>query len=153
MLLRFSLEWDIYYVWTVRCFRLSCSPFFFKKVLRPVITCLREQQLQCALYVDDWLLICTRAQCADHNDVLVHTLLDLGIHINWGKGNLVPTTCKEFVGFIGSSEGVNGVPWICSTQKGMLIIIDENDQNCNVTQSVPDIWHGSLACLYHVPKQ
>ena len=47
----------VYYRWAVLPFGLNCSPYFFNKVLRPVIEHLRSLGLRVTVFVDDFLLM------------------------------------------------------------------------------------------------
>ena len=47
---QFHRRW---YVWKVLPFGLSCSPYYFHKVLRPVVRYLRGQGIRLVFYVDD----------------------------------------------------------------------------------------------------
>ena len=68
-----------YYRWTVCPFGLSCSPYYFYKVLRPVITYLRVLGIRVSVFVDDVLLADVAASITDSTDCLLHTLSDLGL--------------------------------------------------------------------------
>ena len=107
-----------YYVYNTLVFGLSCAPFFFHKLLRPVVGFLRDvYNLRVCLYVDDWLLMAQDCLIKDHTDTLVHTLQDLGLYINFVKSDLCPSNQKEYIGFVINSEGPNGCPWIVIPRK------------------------------------
>ena len=61
----------LYYRWKVLPFGLCCSPYYFSKVVRPVITYLRSIGLRVAVYVDDFLLAAEESCSADHIDQLI----------------------------------------------------------------------------------
>ena len=82
-----------FYVWNSLPFGLSCSPYYFCKVVRSVVTYLRKQALRIVVYVDDFLLLAKPSVIADHTDTLVHTLQDLGFVINLDKSNLQFGNC------------------------------------------------------------
>ena len=65
-----------YYRWRSLPFGMSCSPYFFAKVLRPVVAYLRSIGLRVTLYVDDFLLAACTQHITDQADQLVHTLED-----------------------------------------------------------------------------
>ena len=105
-----------FYVWCVLPFGLSCSPYFFYKCLRPVVTFLRSQGIRIILYVDDCLIIAQRASITDHGDFVLQTFEDLGFVINYDKSILTPVTCIEFIGYVIDSLGPDGKPWVSITQ-------------------------------------
>ena len=84
---------------TVTPFGLSVSPYYFNKILRPVIAYLRDLGVRLSVYVDDFCLASSSAGIADHSDLLVHTLTDLGFHINYGKSLLKPSTRLDYIGY------------------------------------------------------
>ena len=101
-----------YYVWQALPFGLKSSPYHFNKFLRPVVQYLREIGLRIVFYVDDAILLMKHAVVADHKDLLLHTLEDLGIAVNFEKSSLNPSYTKEYLGFIIDSSGDKGYPII-----------------------------------------
>lgn len=102
----------VYYVWCVLPQGLACSPYYFYKVLRPVVQYLREQGLRLTLWVDDFLLMCARSVATDHKDLLIHTLRDLGWTINFEKSDFNDNTVCSYIGYHINSQGPDGVPWL-----------------------------------------
>ena len=100
----------VYYRWTVLPFGLNCSPYFFNKVLRPVIEHLRSLGLRVTVFVDDFLLTSKALHSVVDKDILLSTLSRLGIQINKEKSSLTPQHKKTYIGFIVSTEG--GAPII-----------------------------------------
>ena len=94
-----------FYSFTVLCFGLCLSPYFFYKCLRPVVAYLRSLDIRLALYVDDFLICADKAHITDHTDTVLHTLQDLGLHVNSEKSSLEPSQNIEFLGFIVSTHG------------------------------------------------
>ena len=84
---------------------LACSPYFFYKVLRPVVQYLRENGLRLVLYVDDALLLGSSECIQAHKELMIDTLQSLGWRINWGKSVLVPSTCISYLGYIIDTAG------------------------------------------------
>ena len=79
-----GFQWNnCYFVWNVLPFGLCCSPYYFSKILRPVIIHLREQGLRVNVYVDDFLLLSQQNCITDHTDQLLHVLTDLGCRHCW----------------------------------------------------------------------
>lgn len=96
-----------YFVWCVLVFGLCCSPYYFNKVLRPIISYLREVGLRVTVFVDDFLLAASVAEISDFSDQLVHTLQDLGFVINFEKSCLVPSQSIDYIGYnISSARGI-----------------------------------------------
>ena len=95
----------VYYRWTVLHFGLNCSPYFFNKVLRPVIEHLRSLGLRVTVFVDDFLLMSKASHSAVDKDILLSMLSRLGIQINMEKSSLTPQHKKTYIGFIVSTEG------------------------------------------------
>ena len=95
-----GFRWGItYYRWKVLPFGLSCSPYFFAKVLRPVLEYLRSIDLRVTVYVDDFLLCAPDAQIVDATDQLLHTIQDLGFRVNFDKSQLTPSSRIDYIGF------------------------------------------------------
>lgn len=88
-----------FYVWRVLPFGLSCSPYYFCKTLRPVISFLRTKGLKVSAYVDDFILLAQQELIQQQTDLMVSTLEKLGWVINMDKSSLVPEMSKEYIGF------------------------------------------------------
>ncbi len=100
-----------YYEWCCLPFGLSCSPYFFNKILRPVVQFLRENGLRNALFVDDFCLMAQPSCMTDHKEFALTTLDDLGWLVNLEKSVLIPKDNCIFVGFRVYSTGPQG-PYI-----------------------------------------
>lgn len=110
-----AIRWrGVVYFWCCLPQGLSCSPYFFHKVLRPVVQYLRENGLRVSLYVDDFISLAARSCATDHIDFLIHTLQDLGWRINFDKSDLSHTCTCTHLGFDIDSTGE---PWIRVTRK------------------------------------
>ena len=108
-----GFKWrSVWYVWQVLPFGLGCSPWYFYKVLRPVVQFLREQHLRVVLYVDDLILMSTDSQITDHKDFVLQTFDELGLVINTEKSDLEPSTTKDYIGYTVTSKGPDGNPWL-----------------------------------------
>ena len=87
-----SFEFEgTFYSFRVLCFGFCLSPYFFYKCLRPLVAYLRSLDIRLVLYVDDFLICAERARIRDHTDFVIHTLEDLGLHVNLEKSVLTPT--------------------------------------------------------------
>ena len=100
------------YVWQVLQFGLSCSGYFFNKVVRVVVQYLRLWDCKFTFFVDDGLLTADVDKITDHADLVKGTLCDLGFHINYEKSNLTPCTRIEWIGYIIDMLVENNVPWL-----------------------------------------
>ena len=108
-----------YYTWTLLPFGHNCSPFFFPKVLRPVVAYLRSLCLSLMLYVDDFVLLVHRDAIFDHIQVLLSTLENLGWKVIFEKPSLEPTLVKEYIGYLIDNTGekpVIKIPRKCITK-------------------------------------
>lgn len=91
---------DNYYTWAVLPFGLNASPYFFYKVLRPVISYLRQQGLRVSLYVDDFILFSKSTEVQKHKKLFLDTLDALGWRINWEKSMLIPKQEANYIGYV-----------------------------------------------------
>lgn len=67
-----------YYTWSVLPFGHNRSPFYFTKILRPVVTFLRILGIRIVLYIDDFILFATKDAIQSHKSVLLSTQEQLG---------------------------------------------------------------------------
>ena len=51
-------------------FRLSSAPYVFTKLLRPILTFLRDKGVRCLMYLDDMLILGRTAEELNHNFTL-----------------------------------------------------------------------------------
>ena len=105
-----------YYVWKALPFGLSCSPYYFAKILRPVIQHLREGGLRVMTFVDDFLLCAGSDDIIIHRDSLIQTLRNLGWQINIEKSSLDPQKEIQYLGYVVQSVGPEG-PFIQVTNE------------------------------------
>ena len=101
-----------YYQWTVLPFGLNCSPYFVNKVLRPVVGYLRSLGIRLVLYVDDIILMSEPGTIIAHRDCLLQLMSRLGWFINYEKSSLVPSTVKEFIGYVLETDNEDSCVWI-----------------------------------------
>jgi hypothetical protein len=88
-----------YFRWRVLPFGLSCSPYYFGKILRPVVIYLREQRVKLCAYVDDFLVAAPKVRIEHDKDLLIDTLVGLGWYINYEKSSLLPEQDKNYIGY------------------------------------------------------
>lgn len=94
-----------YYTWSVLPFGHNCSPFYFTKILRPVVTFLRTLGIRIVLYVDDFILFATKDAIQSHKSILLSTLEQLGWVVNFEKSSLEPSVKKDFIGYTIDTSG------------------------------------------------
>lgn len=114
--LGFSFK-GLWYRWRVLPFGLSLSPYYFYKFFRCVITYLRSNSVKCSCFVDDIVLAAESSRITDHTDLLIDTLTDLGVTINYEKSTLVHSTSLEYIGYIISTENDRKSPGISVPKK------------------------------------
>ena len=95
---------NVYYRWKVLPFGLCCSPYYFCKIVRPVIAYLRSIGLRVTVYVDDFLLAVEQSCATDHVDQFLNTLAELGFTVNFDKSKLVPANRISYIGYTISSD-------------------------------------------------
>ena len=85
MFLRFVVD-QVPYQFTCLPFSLSCAPWAFTKVLKPVAAFLRGLGVRLIVYIDDMLVIGkSPAETRDHVEALIVLLEGLGFIINRGS--------------------------------------------------------------------
>jgi len=100
--------------WKRKCFQFTCLPFglssapyIFTKLLKPVLTCLREQGIRCLMYIDDMLILGKTQEELTHNFQICKSLLiSLGFMVNEEKSVAGPLQELEFLGFLISSKSM-----------------------------------------------
>ena len=97
--------------WVVLPFEVKCASFYFNKIIQPVVKFLRENNLCCSLFVDDFLLMVKKRFATDHKDFMLHALQDLGWSVNWEESKLELGTSCSFIGYNVHSVGSQGL-WI-----------------------------------------
>ena len=77
------------------------APFFFTKLLKPVVSFLRLRGIRLIVYLDDILIMASSAEKATRDlQVVLWILAHLGFIINLKKCLTTPTQMIEFLGFI-----------------------------------------------------
>ena len=79
-----KFRWNgVLYHWVCLPFGLSCAPFVFTKVLKPIFTWFRAQNIRCGYYIDDSLnMNQERAVCQRNCNVMIDSLTSLGFTMN-----------------------------------------------------------------------
>ena len=106
----FGFKWrNKYFCWNVLNFGCSIAPYLFAKILRPVVSYLRNCGIRCILYVDDFLLLGPKETLPLDIELVVDTLMDLGFKINYEKSCLIPSDTIEYLGLTIENRD-DGVP-------------------------------------------
>ena len=96
--LRFVVNKKVYQ-FTCLPFGLATSPREFTKLLRPVVSLLRQQGVKLHVYLDDWLIRAdTPEQAQLHAQTTIKVLQFLGWIINFEKSYLTPSQDFQFIG-------------------------------------------------------
>ncbi|KAJ8917626.1 hypothetical protein NQ315_000109 [Exocentrus adspersus] len=94
-----------YYEFTCVAFGLASAPFMFTKLMKPIVRCLRDRDVLCVNYLDDFLILGqTKEICESHLRIATTLLTSLGFLINTEKSILSPNTRCKFLGFIFDSN-------------------------------------------------
>ena len=81
-----GIEWDgEFYEWQVLPFGVQCAPYYFYKVVHPMIIFLCKNGIRIAPFVDDFMLMAQQLCMMDHKDFLLDTLHQCGWLINHDK--------------------------------------------------------------------
>lgn len=100
--LRFHFK-NTLYEFTCLPFGLASAPYVFTKLMKPVVSLLRENHLS-VIYLDDMLLFGdSYNNCLENIKATKLALNKLGFKINYNKSQLSPTTSCKFLGFIFNS--------------------------------------------------
>ncbi|KZS07400.1 Uncharacterized protein APZ42_028944 [Daphnia magna] len=98
--LRFIWDGDTF-EFTCLPFGLSCAPWAFTKILRPVVAFLRSTGIRLVVYLDDFLIAHSSKLRAKQEVQVVMALLEsLGFAISTEKSTTEPTQTLEFIGLI-----------------------------------------------------
>lgn len=91
---------DQLYEYNCLPFGLSCAPRLFTKLIRPVISHLRNQSNRSVVFLDDFLLLGdTKQTCKKNILETIKLVTNLGLMINYEKSVLQPQNKIEFLGF------------------------------------------------------
>ena len=102
--LRFSFR-GILYEFQVLPFGLATAPFIFTKIMKPVVSYLREKNFLSIVYLDDFLLLGNSlTECLDNVDSTIYN--NVGFIINLKKSKLEPSQEQKFLGFILDSDNM-----------------------------------------------
>lgn len=109
--LRFRFE-NKTYEFNCLPFGLNLGPYIFTKITRPVLKYLRERNIICSAYLDDFLIIeRNKEECARNVKSVYDLLSKLGFILNLDKSELIPKQKIIYLGFkINSVEMTISLP-------------------------------------------
>ena len=108
--LRFVVNKKVYQ-FTCLPFGLATSPREFTKLLRPVVSLLRQQGVKLQVYLDDWLIRADIPEQAQlHAQTTIRVLQFLGWIINFEKSDLTPSQDFQFIGMQFNTRRFTVVP-------------------------------------------
>ena len=82
----------------------ACLPFGLTKLMKPVLSILRQSGVRLVAYLDDFLIMGeTRQLTLQHAATTLNLLEGLGFVVNYPKSVLIPSQEIEFLGFIVNS--------------------------------------------------
>lgn len=97
-----------HYQFTCLPFGLSCAPWVFTKVMKPIAIFLRSMGVRMIVYIDDILLLGDSPnQVETHLQALVFLLTNLGFIINYSKSITTPTQKIEYLGLLVDSTSLH----------------------------------------------
>lgn len=101
--LRFKWR-GITYEFLALAFGLCTAPYIFTKIVRPIISFLREENFVSVVYLDDFLLLgSTKTDCVANVQAHINVLTSLGFIINYKKSEIEPSLERKFLGFMFNS--------------------------------------------------
>ena len=104
--LRFRVDGKLYQ-YTALAFGLSTAPRVFTKLLKPVVTYLRECGVILVIYLDDILLISrTYVECLQDVKLTTTLLESLGFVINIKRSMFSPSLRVKYLGFVFDSDSM-----------------------------------------------
>ena len=104
--MRFRVE-RLCYQFTCLLFGLSCAPWTFTKVIKPLMTLLRTWGIRIIVYIDDMLILAkTREETSQHLEVFRFLLETLGFTVNRDKSYLDPAQELKFLGLLVDSQSL-----------------------------------------------
>uniref|UniRef100_A0A0K8SFG0 Reverse transcriptase domain-containing protein n=1 Tax=Lygus hesperus TaxID=30085 RepID=A0A0K8SFG0_LYGHE len=88
------------YSFNCLCFGLACAPYTFSKLIRPVVAALRQRNILCLNYLDDFCFLGqSPSECSEAANQAISLLDSLGFKINFKKSVLQPSCVFRFLGF------------------------------------------------------
>lgn len=84
---------------------LCTAPFVYTKLMKPVVSYLREKGFMSTLYLDDFLLIAnSKQECLLNVNTTLEFLERLGLIVSYKKSELIPSKVVKYLGMIYNTE-------------------------------------------------
>ena len=104
--LRFTVDGNCYQ-FACLPFGLSCAPWTFTKVMKPLMGLVRAWGIRIIIYIDDMLVLSeSKEMAAQHLEVLTFLLEALGFIVNGEKSILCPSQELELLGLLVDSQSL-----------------------------------------------
>ena len=98
--LRFEWKTTLY-EFTCLVFGLNVAPYVFTKLMKPVVSHLRDLGFLLVIYIDDLLFMANSyEECANAIKVACQVLQRLGFLVNYQKSSIIPDTSIEYLGLV-----------------------------------------------------
>lgn len=105
--LRFSFNNKLYQ-YNCMPFGLNCAPLIFTKLMKPVLSFLRNKGFLSVLYLDDFLLLGSSfSDCVTNVNVTVQLVEKLGFIVNFKKSHLQPSQSVTYLGFVYNTKNMS----------------------------------------------
>jgi len=118
-----------HYQFTCLSFGISCAPWAFTKVMKPVVIFLCTIGVRMVVYIDDILVMAdTSAKVESHLEALMFLLTSLGFVINIPKSVTISTDQIKFLGM-----KVNSTSLQLSLQRNFRMEVTQHLQKSQVT--------------------
>ena len=141
------------YKWCFLPFGLSVSPYYFNKIIRSIVTHLRQCDINVTVYVDDFC-ISAKKDCINVCSEFVQCLLQkLGLKIYYEKSSLDPDTCKEFIGYEINTVNSDGNIWISIPKRRIRVLKRDIKYVSQKVQCRHVVWPGLLDSVFLWQKQ
>ena len=102
--LRFYFQSELF-EFTTLPFGLSCAPYIYTKLMKPIVAFLRKLGFLSVIYLDDLLLMGKNySDCMENINFTITTLNKLGFVVNYKKSNIFPSMNCTFLGLCLDSE-------------------------------------------------
>ncbi|CEG71125.1 hypothetical protein RMATCC62417_06909 [Rhizopus microsporus] len=91
---------DSVYQFKTTPFGLFIAPYWFTKMIKPILEWVRQQGIRLSAYLDDWIILDkTKAEVNQHTRMMLQCLTSLGWLISLKKSQIQPTQILEHPGF------------------------------------------------------
>lgn len=111
-------------------FGLSSAPRIFTKVMKPIVSNIRNKGIKVVIYLDDLAIMsCSFDSAVEESRLTVDMLESLGFLVNWEKSSLTPSQSIEYLGF-------------CIDSVNMIVSLPEGKMN-NLIEEAKSLYNSS----------